>query len=184
VPRRRRGGLEVLDELVDVAVDTAFDRAEGWVTKLRTQQIQEIPDTQVLICAGCRGQFPARTMQMVNPNGDGFGVCQACFGFIWQAGREKMRALAKRGAARAASAATGAPVPPPPERTPPWEVLGVSMDASIDEIKKAYYREAAKCHPDAIPVGTAAHERDRLKQRFIDLTNAKTAMLKVREEPK
>ena len=33
----------------------------------------------------------------------------------------------------------------------PYAILGISKDASEDEIKKAYRRKAKECHPDLHP---------------------------------
>ena len=33
----------------------------------------------------------------------------------------------------------------------PYKILGVSQDASQDEIKKAYRKKAKECHPDLHP---------------------------------
>lgn len=41
----------------------------------------------------------------------------------------------------------------------PYEVLGVSQDASMDEIKQAYRKKAKECHPDLHPDDPTANAR-------------------------
>lgn len=42
--------------------------------------------------------------------------------------------------------------------TDPWNILGINKGASKSEIKKAYYREAMKWHPDRNPDNIAKCE--------------------------
>ena len=40
-----------------------------------------------------------------------------------------------------------------------YDLLGVAADASAGQIKKGYYKEARKCHPDRNPDDPAAHAK-------------------------
>ncbi len=51
---------------------------------------------------------------------------------------------------RASFAARQRPTPPPKPRSP-YEVLGVTSQASLKDIKLAYYTQAKKYHPDLHP---------------------------------
>lgn len=56
------------------------------------------------------------------------------------------------------------------KQTDPYEIIGVSRTATPAEVKKAYFREAKKCHPDLNPGDPQA------KARFQRLTAAYEAI--------
>ena len=54
----------------------------------------------------------------------------------------------------------------------PYEVLGVSKDASADEIKKAYRKKARENHPDLNPNDPKAAERmNEINEAYDRITN-------------
>ncbi|PYH44873.1 DnaJ domain protein [Aspergillus saccharolyticus JOP 1030-1] len=57
--------------------------------------------------------------------------------------------------------ASESPEPPIPE-SDLYEILGVSNDATADQIKSAYRKQALKHHPDKVPV----EERDEANKKF------------------
>jgi len=178
-----------MGEAVDMAVDSLWDRASGFVEGLRNQQIDALPEgykRQAFACAGCRKQFAVGNMEMVHPD-NGFGLCRNCFKFVWDAGKEKVARLAKGAARRSAPKASqrkaqpgAAPRPPGP---PPWEVLGVTQDADIDRIKKAYRKLAMEWHPDRLPPSASAEQQQTAQAKFQEITRAYSVMLKVRQPP-
>jgi curved DNA-binding protein CbpA len=52
-----------------------------------------------------------------------------------------------------------------------YNLLGVTPAAGDDEVRRAFRREAKRCHPDMV-AGASAAEREALQQRFIRLAQA------------
>ena len=52
-----------------------------------------------------------------------------------------------------------------------YDVLGVSRDASIDEIKKAYRKKARQLHPDVNPGAEASEEFKLVTHAYDVLSN-------------
>lgn len=191
-PKRRAvNPTDLVDDLVDSAVDSLFERGSEFFGRLREQRLASATPEQVqatYTCASCRNSFPMSEMEMVNPRREvgAFGMCRSCFNFVWQAGKEKVAFLTKRAAAARAQAvedaARSAAAAGAVARRP-WEILGVQQDASIDEIKKAYRILASQYHPDLVPPGAPAGEKEAARAKFEELTRAKEAMLKVRQPP-
>lgn len=186
--KRRTNSIDVLDYMVDTAVDSLFERGSEFFGKMRDQRIAHATPEQArtgYVCASCRKTFPMGEMEMVNqrPDVGSFGMCRNCFSFVWQAAKEKIRYLAKKSeeAKAAAAAAAAAAAGAVPRR--PWEILEVSQDASVEEIKKAYRRLAAQYHPDLVPPGSPSEVKDAARAKFEEVTRAKDVMLKVRQAP-
>lgn len=54
----------------------------------------------------------------------------------------------------------------------PYDILGVSRDASMDEVKKAYRKKARENHPDLNPDDPAAEERmNKINEAYDRITN-------------
>lgn len=177
-----------MDDVVEMAVETLFDKGAELFERAREKQVAQLPPgaaQAVYKCMGCkRTPFSMEQMETVSVQVPGFGMCKGCFAFIWKAGEEKVKFLARKAAeARRNAPPGGMPGPvPEPQARPPWLVLGINEDASIDEINKAWRTLAAKYHPDMVPPGpdsTDAREAARLK--FEEVTRARDVMVKLRK---
>lgn len=175
--------------------DTVIDRAAGAFEQFRQRAVQEQKDAlpreyaeASFQCTGCKKTYEIAQMEQVHPS-NGWGTCRRCYGFMFQAGVEKVRQLAKAAAKGATKTATGQQessgfrAPPPPSGPPPWEVLGVSRDASVDEIKKAYRKLAMVYHPDRVGPQAADGEKERAREMFLLVQRAYDVMMKVRQAP-
>lgn len=192
MPRRRRGrteGLDFIDDVVDNAVDTIFDRATDFVERVRDGHRSGFTEEQLrqnFKCAGCHKTFAVDQMEMLHPS-NGFGTCKNCFSFMWKAAREKISLFGKK-AARAGAQRVSQGVPPaqpkPPAGKMPWEVLGVAQNATVEEIKVAYRKQAMMWHPDRVAPGAPSDERIRARDMFHEITRARDVMMSVRKPPK
>ncbi|MGN0165325.1 MAG: DnaJ domain-containing protein [Lachnospiraceae bacterium] len=63
----------------------------------------------------------------------------------------------------------------------PYQVLGVSPDASDDEVKTAYRKLSRKYHPDA-NVGKSQAEAEAAEEKFKDVSQAYDEIMKMRSE--
>lgn len=187
--RRPVNGLD-MDDIVEKTVGVLFDKGAEYFERSRDKRVAQLPPEaaqQTYKCMACKREpFVLAQMEVVSGQVPGFGMCRGCFAFVWKAGEEKVKYLARK--AQEARARGGMPggmpgVPPmEPQARPPWEILGISEDASVEEINKAWRVLAAKYHPDMVPPGpdsTAAREAARLK--FEEVTRAKDVMVKLRK---
>lgn len=183
MPRRPRNSLDALDDLVEKAVEVAFDKGAEFFQRSRETQVAQMPAAvraQAYTCMACkRSPFTIEQMEVVSAPMPGFGMCRGCFAFVWKAGEEKVKYLTKK--AQEAQRARGpAPVPEPQAR-PPWLILGIDKDASVDDIKKAWRALAAKYHPDMVPPGAPDGEKEAARAKFEEVTRARDVMLKLRQ---
>lgn len=182
--KKAANGFDFIDDVIDSAIGTVFERVGDVVERTLTQQRATMSPEQLddeYTCAACRGTFTGRQLEMMHPS-NGYCLCKSCFKFLWTAGEEKIRALGKK-AARGASEARQQQRPPEPAPVggpPPWEVLGISEDATVDDIKKAYRKLAQMWHPDRVPPGSPSEMKQKHTEKFHEITRARDVMLKVR----
>ncbi len=189
MPRKRPPQVDVLvDRAIDTAVGSVFDGINGMLDRFvetqRTQSAALPPETRQASykCATCHLVKSKDEMEFVSPHGTGWGSCKLCFSNMYGVYKQYMQRLQSAAAGATKNAARGAtggapPPPPPPPRKKPYEVLGVDIDASIEEIKKAYRRKALECHPDTGP----EEEKERRTAQFMELKKAYEVMMKVRQ---
>lgn len=194
-PRRRNVAFaRFLDDAVEVAVDTVIDRAADAFENLKDRAVQQqraaLPPeylTGTFQCAGCKKEFPVEQMEQVHPT-NRWGTCKGCYNFMFNAGVEKAKAFARRAAKAGAQRAAQGPQPgfqppPPPQGPLPWEVLGVTQDASVEEIKKAFRQKAMMYHPDRVGVDAPSHEKEQARAMFQAVKRAYDVMMSVRSKP-
>jgi len=201
MPRQKRIE-DILGDVMETGVEHLVDRGFEFIEQGGFRAAQRFNQTSIaalppeylqstFTCAPCQRQFSISEMEQVHPT-NGHGTCKKCYKFLWDAGAAKLRERAKEqarqaaqtaaqaGARRAAQAAqqaaSGMPFGPRP-----YEVLGISIDASEDEIKKAYRKLAHECHPDMVPPGSPDGVKERARARFEEITRARDAMLSVRK---
>lgn len=175
--RRKAGGLDILDDVIDMTVDSLVNKArDAFQTARDSRQQPALPTGQVIVCVSC-GKFGHLDEFQFVTRQVNTGLCTACATFALQAAAEKLRFLAKRAAAQPKAAA--AAQPSKPAVPPPWKVLGVDIHASEEEIKKAYRKIVMEWHPDRLP----PEQREEAQRRIDEATKARDAMMRVRKAP-
>ena len=69
-----------------------------------------------------------------------------------------------------------------PRHKTPFEVLGVGLGASRDEIKRAYYERVKSYHPDNVPHNLAQEFKDLAEERTKELNQAYETLLSRMED--
>lgn len=193
MPKSKRQPFQFLDDAIDTFVDTAVDRVAEVAVQMRSRALERqkaalSPDYKIFQCAACKREFDVEQMEQLHPI-NGWGTCKNCYQFMFRAAVEKLRDLSKKTAkaaargARGASAGPGFQPPPPPSGPVPWEVLGVTPDVSMEDLKRAYRKQAALYHPDRVAPGAPDGEREQAAEMFRAIQRAYQAMVKVRMAP-
>lgn len=190
--RRSGGGGEFLDDAMDAFMDSAFDRVGDFVDRVKDNQRASFDEEylrQAFTCFSCRKKFSVDTMEQLHPT-NGYGTCKGCFGFMVNAAKEKIRTFAARTQQQAKSRQQEPPPrqgvhvgASPPAGPPPWDVLGVKKDATVDEIKRAYREKAMLWHPDRVEPGANSSVKENARAMFEQITRARDVMMKVRQPP-
>jgi hypothetical protein len=192
--RKKTAGAEFLDDAVDALMDSAFDHVGGLVDRVKDGQRPILHEKYLrqmsFTCIVCKKDLRRAEMEMFHDS-NGWGICKGCLRAMWIAYREKVQAFAVRTQQQAHARPQQTPprqgvhvgAATPPAGPPPWEILGVSQDATIDEIKKAYREKAMLWHPDRVASDAPAGERDRARTMFDTVTKARDVMLSVRQSP-
>jgi hypothetical protein len=188
----REGAAAVGETFVDRGFDFFERMMAGQVAGQNVRSMQALPAgylNQPFVCAPCQRRFPtAAYMEQVHPS-NGYGTCKGCYKDMWDLSVSRIRKIAQAKAEEAAKAAEArarrpggsATQPTGSARRRPWEVLGISIDATEEEIKKAYKKLALECHPDMVPPGSPPEEKEIARARFEEIGRAKDAMLSVRK---
>jgi hypothetical protein len=175
----------MMDDIVEKAVEVVFDKGAEFFERAREKQISALPAadraTQAYTCMACkRKPFSLDQMEVISGGVPGFGMCKSCFAFVWKAGEEKVKFLTRKAqeAARSNPAAHG----PEPVARPPWTILGIDKDASLEEINKAWRALAAMYHPDMVKPGpNSTAEKEAVRLKFEEVTRARDVMVKLRK---
>ncbi|KAF9531735.1 hypothetical protein CPB83DRAFT_848640 [Crepidotus variabilis] len=59
-----------------------------------------------------------------------------------------------------------------PETTNLYEELGITKEATVDEVRKAYKKKALLTHPDRLPQGATAEDKAASEEKFRRVNNA------------
>lgn len=181
--RKKAGGFgDLIDDFVEVTVDSIADRARD-AFAARATKVRDLPGSQTFKCVGCGSDVMGSQVQFMRP-AEGMCICSSCFAFMFAAGVEKFRFLAKRAAAKVLEEKKKKLESPRADHTPPpiaspWDVLGVQQEASVEEIGKAYRKIVMQWHPDRLPL----ENRPEGQRRIDEATKARNAMLSVRQAP-
>jgi hypothetical protein len=63
----------------------------------------------------------------------------------------------------------------------PYQILGVSPDATLEDIRKAYLKLAQSLHPDKLPSNTPSHLRSLAEEQFLEVQSAYIQLNQMKE---